>query len=130
MTPLVLDFETYFDKDLTLKKLNYTEYVAKTHTLCVSTLHNDQIICTPNAAEHLAQFDWPNILLVGHNLLFDALVLKRHFGVQAGAYMDTLGMARLLHPTMKHDLETLRERFTAPGPGIRSHGPVQPGRAP
>jgi len=111
MTPLVLDFETYFDKDLTLKKLNYTEYVAKTHVLCVSTLHNRQLIGTPNAAEHLAQFDWPNILLIGHNLLFDALVLKHHFNIEARAYLDTLGMARLLYPTRDHDLENLRERY-------------------
>ena len=111
MTPLVLDFETYFDKDLTLKKLNYTEYVAKTHVLCVSTLHNRQLIGTHNAEEHLTQFDWPNILLIGHNLLFDALVLKRHFNIEAGAYLDTLGMARLLHPTRDHDLESLRERY-------------------
>lgn len=120
MTPLILDFETYFDKDLTLKKLNYTEYVAKTHVICVSTLHNHQLICTHNAEEHLTQFDWPNILLVGHNLLFDALVLKHHFGIEAGAYMDTLGMARLLYPTRDHDLGSLRDRFL-PQNAIKDH---------
>jgi DNA polymerase len=116
MNPIILDFETYYDAKITLKKLNYTEYAHKTTPIVVSTLHNRVLNCTNNIKEHLDTIDWNNTLLVCHNTLFDALILKIHYGIEAAAYGDTLSMARLLYPTMKHDLETLRERFLPHSP--------------
>lgn len=111
MTPIILDFETYYDKDITLKKMNYSEYTAATTPLLVATIHNQKLTCTDQIAKHLAQIDWPHTILVGHNLLFDALILKHFYGHEAARYIDTLGMARLLFPSIKHDLFSLAERF-------------------
>lgn len=113
MNPLVLDFETYFDKDITLKKLNYSEYVPQAIPLCVSWLCNNQLhfAAGNDITTTLAQIPWDKIELVGHNLLFDALVLKHWYGHKAKSYCDTLGLARHHHPSLKHDLGTLAKRF-------------------
>jgi len=113
MNPLVIDFETYFDKDITLKKLNYSEYVPQAQPLCVSWLYDNQLHFTAsnNIATALAQIPWDKIELVGHNLLFDALVLKHWYGHKAKYYCDTLGLARHHHPSLKHDLGTLAKQF-------------------
>jgi DNA polymerase len=114
MNIVVLDFETYFDKDITLKKLNYTEYVPKAEPLCISVIHEGKLFCVSDEKIKLALdgIDWTNTICVGHNLLFDALVLKHWYRHEAAYYIDTLGMARLLYPSMDHDLGTLAREFT------------------
>lgn len=115
MNTLIIDFETYYDKDVTLKKMNYSEYVPKAEPYLLAATSNSQGIFIyegPNyIRELLSDIDWANTTLVGHNLQFDALVLKHWFGHQAAYHIDTLCMARYLYPTMKHDLESLREHL-------------------
>lgn len=110
MNKLTIDFETYFDADITLKKLNYTEYVAKTHVMCcsISLDDNEPIYLINDSIEStLRSINWPNIELICHNALFDALILKHHYGIEAAQYSDTLAASRLLHHTWKHDLAGL-----------------------
>ncbi len=110
MNKLTIDFETYFDADITLKKLNYTEYAAKTHVMCCSiSLDDDEPIylINNNIESTLKSINWPNIELICHNALFDALILKHHYGIEAARYSDTLAASRLLHHTWKHDLAGL-----------------------
>lgn len=108
---VILDFETYFDKDITLKKLNYSEYVPQASPYIIATIRNNTLTCTDEIAKHLDLIDWNNTTIVGHNLLFDALVLKHWYNIEANYYIDTLCLARLHHPSIKHDLGNLAERF-------------------
>jgi len=110
MNKLTLDFETYFDADITLKKLNYTEYAAKTHVMCCSiSLNDDEPIYLINDSikPTLNAIDWSSAELICHNAMFDALILKQHYGIEAARYSDTLAASRLLHHTWKHDLASL-----------------------
>lgn len=118
MKTLILDFETYYDVDISLRKMSYTEYVTKTEPLLVCTIYEGQVevICDVDIETHLKQFDWPNIRLVAHNTLFDALVLKHFYGIEAGEYSDTLSMARLLYPANKHDLGSCSQLISVPTP--------------
>lgn len=116
MEPLVIDFETYFDQNINLKKMNYTEYTAATSPILVSTIFRQEIICTPNIKEHLDKLPWDNICVIAHNTLFDALILKHHFGLTAKQYTDTLSMARLLYPAREHGLGDLQKRFIPSAP--------------
>lgn len=110
MNKLILDFETYFDADITLKKLNYTEYVAKTHVMCASyILDDDEPVCLSGEglASALSKMPWANIELICHNAAFDALILKHHYGIVAARIACTLACSRLLHHTLPHDLAGL-----------------------
>lgn len=121
MNICVLDFETFFSTDTTLKKMNYSEYVPVATPISVCIIYNNQLICTqpPLIKNTLNSIDWTNTTLVGHNLLFDALVLKHWYGHQAARYIDTLGLARLFHPSIPHDLGSLAERFCPELPKIK-----------
>lgn len=123
MNICVLDFETFFSTDITLKKMNYSEYVPAAQPISVAFIHRGIIDCVqgPDIADKLAQIDWPNTILVGHNLLFDALVLKHWYGHQAKYYIDTLCEARHLYPTSPHDLGSLAERFCPQMPKIKEN---------
>lgn len=111
---IVIDFETYYDKNITLKKLNYSEYIPQAKPLLVTL--NDETYADAHIGPTLAQIDWSTITLVGHNLMFDALVLKHWYGHQAAYHKDTLCMARYLHPSVKHDLGSLQREFLPNAP--------------
>jgi len=97
---LVLDFETYYDDDYSLKKIHVLEYVRddrfKVHGAAVKVdeeetqwLQGDTLTdflsCLPNDVE-----------LICHNTYFDGLVLFHHYGFVPALYRDTLSMARAL----------------------------------
>lgn len=118
MTLLFIDFETYYDTNVTLKKLNYSEYVPQAQPLLVTL--GDTTYAEANIKAALDRIDWSITTLVGHNLLFDALVLKHWYGHQAASHKDTLCMARYLHPSSKHDLGSLQREFL-PNALIKQH---------
>ncbi len=114
---IVLDFETYFDKDYTLKKMTTEEYVRdprfKTHCIgayCPSMMSAPQII-TPEAVP----FWCKNSIVVAHHAAFDGLILNHHYGVTPYAWIDTLSMARAVLPQLKsHSLSALAQHFGLP----------------
>jgi len=118
---IILDFETYFDKEITLKKLNYSEYIPQATPFIIATIRNNKLTCTDEIAKHLDLIDWNNTTVVGHNLLFDALVLKHWYNIEANQYIDTLSLARLHYPSIKHDLGSLAERFCPTIPKLKEN---------
>lgn len=112
MHKLIIDFETYYDSELTLRKMNYTEYVAKADVMCLSYILDDAnplYTFGDGIGEFLATIPWDNTELICHNTLFDALVLQHNYHYEAARYADTISAARLLHPTLKKDLGRLSE---------------------
>lgn len=118
---IVLDFETYFNKEITLKKLNYSEYIPQATPFIIATIRNNKLTCTDEIAKHLDLIDWNNTTVVGHNLLFDALVLKHWYNIEANQYIDTLSLARLHYPSIKHDLGSLAEHFCPTIPKLKEN---------
>lgn len=123
MNPIILDFETFFSQTVTLKKLSYSEYIPIAEPICVSFIYDNQLhfYHEGDISEALALIPWDDAMLVGHNLLFDALVLKHWYGIQAKTYCDTLSLARLHHPSLDHSLGALAEKFCPSIPKLKEN---------
>jgi DNA polymerase len=113
---VTLDFETYYDADYTLsgRKLNTSEYVRderfKVHVVGIKV--GDKKTVTASGDENIRKLihsiDWPNSALLCHNTAFDGFILKEHYDVVPGFYLDTLCMARATHGHhTRLDLDTL-----------------------
>ena len=101
MTPVYLDFETYWSTDHSLTKMPPTEYVMHPDTEIISiaikigegdtyVLFGEQEII-----DHLQSIDWSDKIAVGHNMSgFDSMLLKWRCGVDPKIYACTAAMAR------------------------------------
>ena len=101
---IVLDFETYYDKDYGLKKLTTEEYVRdeRFETIGVAIKENDNATVWFTGTDdeirrHLSQYDWANSYVIGHNMRFDASILSWHYDIHPRALGDTMGMGQILH---------------------------------
>lgn len=114
---LVLDFETYYDKDYSLKNTHTLEYVRderfKIHGVALKDGDNDTVFLSRDAFEVWLEGVDPSVVeLVCHNTYFDALVLYEHFQFIPGVYRDTLSMARGVLPFLpSHGLDALAKIF-------------------
>jgi DNA polymerase len=112
---LVLDFETYYDKDYSLDKLYTWEYVRDTRF----KVHGVAVKEDAGATRWLSAGDFQhfvrdlrneNVELICHNTYFDGLVLFTHYDYVPQIYRDTLSMARALLPHAEsHSLDYLCE---------------------
>ncbi len=101
MKIVTLDFETYFDDLYTLKKQTTEEYIRdrRFEALGVAiAAAGEKAYWVPqeHISGHLNQFDWSTIACLCHHSHFDGLILSHHYGIKPHAWLDTLGMARLL----------------------------------
>lgn len=103
MIDLTLDFETYFDTQVSIKKLSPLEYVRhpqfKVHGASIKI--NDKPawwLLHTELVEFFKSIDWPNTRVISHNSNFDLLVLHEHYGIHPGDRVDTLGLCRALLP--------------------------------
>lgn len=117
-----LDFETYWDKDYTLKKLSTTEYVRdpRFKAQCVGWRMHSQNTPMWNQGymihKSLDFFDWSKTALLAHHAHFDGLILTHHFGHVPAFYLCTLSMARPLHGgEIRNDLDTLSRHYNGHG---------------
>jgi DNA polymerase len=99
---VVLDFESYYDTDYTLKKLSTSEYIRdprfKAQMVGVKVgLNPTVVIPHEDISGFLASIDMANRGLLCHNTAFDGFILHHHYGVHPRFYFDTLSMARGLH---------------------------------
>ena len=117
-----LDFETYYDKDYSLKKMPGFEYIAdprfKVHMLQVLDEDGNELVLRPEEiAPWLEQVRLGENAVLGQNLYFDGMILAHHYGVIPGFLIDTKGMANLLYrPLLKSSsLETLSQHLLGRG---------------
>ena len=99
---VTVDFETYFDVDYTLRKMNTSTYVRheqfKAHMAGVKIGNRPaKVLSGKKMYDALKAIDWTTHYLLCHNTAFDGLILSHHFGVVPHMYLDTLSMARGLH---------------------------------
>lgn len=99
---VTVDFETYFDVDYTLRKMNTSTYVRheqfKAHMAGVKIGNRPvKVLSGKKLYDALKAIDWTTHYLLCHNTAFDGLILSHHFGVVPHMYLDTLSMARGLH---------------------------------
>ena len=102
MNLLVLDFETFYSSEYTLKKMTTEAYIrgAQFEALCCGLYHpgDNEQGWVPQAmiAECFGAIDWENTGVLCHHAQFDGLILSHHFGIKPAFWFDTLSMARLV----------------------------------
>ena len=116
MNRVVLDFETFYDREYSLSKITTEEYVRdeRFEALGVAIKIDDGPAMwypRPAIERGLQTVDWDNSLVIGQNMMFDAAILVWRYGCVARAWGDTLGMSRALFPHEKsHSLSAQSNR--------------------
>ena len=121
---VVLDFETYYDRDYSLRKMSIPAYVAdprfKVHGLAVERDGKAEFLPEPEVRTALSGLTGHAVIC--HNAMFDCLILKDHYDFVPKFIMDTLFMANhVLGPAkdsgIGNSLEKLADRL-----GIEAKG--------
>src|SRR5580698_9714293 len=92
------DFETYYDRGYTLRKLSPIEYIldSRWETLaCAVAVDHEPPFLLPrdDVVGFLASIKQP-YAFISHNALFDACILSYRYGIHPPALMCTLNLAR------------------------------------
>jgi hypothetical protein len=101
MNYLTLDFETYYDKEINLKKMTTQAYVMhpQMEVLMVSAKFNEdpvRVIDGEQITTFFATVDWANTAVIAHNAVFDGSILYWRYGVRPAMLIDTMSMAQAL----------------------------------
>ena len=119
MDLITVDFETYYDKDFSLRKITTEAYIRdpRFEVIGVSVKVNNGSTEWASGTheelkEYLQTFDWVNSILLAHNTMFDGAILNWHFDVHPRIYTDTLCIARALHGVeVGGSLHALAQRY-------------------
>ena len=119
MNLITLDFETYYDKDFSLRKITTEAYVRHPmfEVIGVGIKLNNQETewasgTRKQVTEYLSKFPWDDSMVVAHNAMFDGAILNWHYGVSPKVYMDTLCISRAVHGVeTSSSLKALSERY-------------------
>jgi DNA polymerase len=121
---LLIDLETYWDKDYTLQKMSTPEYILDPRwELQMAAVKADyephQIIDGPDFGKWLGQYDPTITTTVTFNSLFDNSAIAWHYGYVPHTMLDAMGMARALlgHELTSFSLAALSEFFGLPPKG-------------
>lgn len=98
--PLIgLDFETYYDKDYSLRKIFTEEYILsplfEVQGCAVWQDGQARWLSEIEFRRFVAETDWSRVTLVGHNLKFDAAILAWRYGKVPAGFIDTLAIANV-----------------------------------
>jgi len=104
MNTIILDFETYYNRDYSLSKLTTEEYIRHKNfeVIGVAVKQGDQPTewfsgTRTQTKKFLDKFDWDDYLVVAHNAMFDMAILSWIFDIKPKRIGDTLSMARAIH---------------------------------
>jgi len=118
MRLLVVDFETYWDVDYTLKKLNTSDYVFDPRFEVIGVSVIDVVSGQRYWMEEhqwrafTKMVDWSKISILCHHTHFDGLIMAHYYGIKPYYWFDTMSMARAIHGAHKGaSLEFLMEMY-------------------
>ena len=99
---VTLDFETYYDRNYSLRKLTTENYIRSPlfQAIGLGYMVDDgtpQWVTGPDIADALASLDLSSAMVLAHNTAFDGAILNWHYGIRPKFLLDTLSMARPLH---------------------------------
>jgi hypothetical protein len=125
MTIVVIDFESYWDREYSLTKMSECEYILDNRFqvimlgLKVGKQPTETYVGHEAAARALARVDWSKTALLAHNTRFDGSILAWRFGHVPRLYLDTLSMARATThwQGVKSSLASLSTYFGLPEKG-------------
>lgn len=102
-----LDFETYYDQDFSLSKLQTDEYILDERFeiigVSVKPSSDSEIEWFSGTHKHTKEFlqdtlNWKKAIICCQNTNFDGFIATQVLGLKPRMWMDTLGMARMLYP--------------------------------
>jgi DNA polymerase bacteriophage-type len=113
---VTLDFETYYDQKLNLKRMTTMDYVRNDRFKVWGVGIKIDTEPTEWFSEHEAEsairdIDWDIVTLACHNTMFDGYILARYYGVTPHYYTDTAAMSRALAPSQSARLKDCAIRF-------------------
>jgi len=118
MRTLFLDFETYYDKDCNLRKINTIQYVQHPDFkvwgvgLQWEDEEEPRWISGTEIKNTFDTIPWESVNVVCHNVNFDGFVLTEHYGIREIASLScTASMSRALWPNNRASLEALCHRL-------------------
>ena len=117
LTKIYLDFETYYDVQLSLSKMSTVQYINhpdfKVWGVGIKVEDGEtEWYNEEETSDVLAQIDWENTAIICHNTLFDAYILTQYYGYKPAFYYDTAAMSRGLYPNMSASLaNAVRRQF-------------------
>lgn len=102
MDIVTIDFETYYDKDYSLKGMTTEAYIRSPlfQIIGVGVKVNDNPAdwySGDNTGRFLKSLDYSKCAILCHNTAFDGAILSWKFGIKPKLWLDTLSMARPMH---------------------------------
>ncbi|HSV26213.1 MAG TPA: hypothetical protein VLJ17_24715 [Xanthobacteraceae bacterium] len=118
---VVLDFETYFDDEYTLRKMTTEAYIRdprfEAHGAAIKWQANipARWYDEKELRYVFKQEDWSDIILCAHHAHFDGLILNHHYDVRPRKWCCTLAIARqILGNHLSVSLDSVRRHFGMP----------------
>lgn len=101
-TIVTLDFETFYSKEFTLKKLTTEAYVRdpRFEVIGVGVKLGAQPAVWMEERDFRAwatRFPWGKVSVLAQHAHLEGLVLSHHYGVRPGFWLDTLSISRAVH---------------------------------
>jgi len=118
MQDVTVDFETYFAKDYSLKDMTMREYILDDRfqpiVLGVATEDDRFTLQGHEIQRWVNSVNWSQVRLSGHNLQFDAAILRWHFKAEPPALYECtqfMAQASIGHAVGGSSLEIINEVF-------------------
>jgi DNA polymerase len=118
-----VDFETYYDREYSLRRMSMAEYVRdarfKAHGAAIKCGAAPAVwLDAPALPAFFARLRGvPGLSVYGHNLKFDGAILAWHYDLRPARWIDTLGMSRAVvgGQLASHSLHSVAQHFGLAG---------------
>ncbi len=119
---LTLDWESFYDKTYSLRKLTTEEYIRddrfKAHGIGMKVNDEASFYIWSDIPLFLKSIDWSSAYVLCHNTRFDGAILSWRYGIHPRFLLDTLSMARAAYP---HESGSLANLSKLCGLGEKGH---------
>mgnify|MGYP003654216098 CR=1 FL=1 len=127
MKTLILDWETYYDDKVSLRRLTNEEYLRHPdfEVLGCAVQYEDEEPRWLDGAgsvihDYFREVDWPNTRLIAHNAVFDAAIAMWFYNAKPALLCDTLAMSKFADGHfVSHKLDAVAQRY---GFGCKAEG--------
>lgn len=119
---LTLDWETFYSKEYSLKKMTTEEYIRdsrfKVHGVGIKSGDQSSFYIWSELKQFFATIDWSKAFVLCHNTRFDAAILNWKYGIRPHFLLDTLSLSRAAFP---HESGSLANLSKLCGLGEKDH---------